>query len=388
MSLIVSLLMVPGVLYLASRFYVIGNQYFSATWKLKLVLPLILLSFYLYPISGALYFYITGGIDVMTYPKSLIYWFWFGLVFVFQLATWMIIADVLKLIVRFFSDDQGWINRIHTNTALLLFIVIFCYTGWKVHRDTTHIEIQKTTLSVKGLPESLEGFKIAHITDIQGDRYTGRRQIARYIQKVNDQNPDLVIFTGDLISYGTDYIKQSAEELGNAKASYGTIAVVGDHDYWAGVEHVKGALKKENIPLLRDENHTIQIGSTTSVLVTGVTEVYSKSSNPQIVDSLASSTHNTSLKIFASHQIVDHIIRSANKNGYNLLLAGHTHGGQIRVPFMGMSFSASERETEYVSGRYKEGSLTINANNGLGFTLGPIRYNAPPNVSVITLERK
>lgn len=387
MSSIVSLLMTPAVLYLTFRFYTIGNQYLSKIWKLKIVLPIILGSFYLFPVSGIIDFYTTSTIDVMSYPKPIIYWFWFGLVFVFQLATWMIFADVLKLIGRFVTENHNRINRIHAQATLFLFVLIFCYTGWKVYYDTTQIEIQNTTLSIEELPESLEGFKIAHISDIQGDRYTGRNEIARYIRKVNEQNPDLIIFTGDLISYGTDYIKQSAEEFGKANAKYGTIAVVGDHDYWAGVEHVRKALNNEGIPLLQDENHIIKTDSKTNILITGVTEVYSKESDPQVVDSLTSSAKDLPLKIFASHQTEDHIIRSTKENNYDLLLAGHTHGGQVRVPFMGMNFSASEQETKYVSGLYREGSLPINVNNGLGFTLAPIRYNTPPNVSVIRLKQ-
>jgi predicted MPP superfamily phosphohydrolase len=380
--------MAPAVLYLTYRLFVVGDRYFSGTWRLKTILPAILISFYMYPVSACIMFYVTGGIDVMDYPKSLIYWFWFGLVFVFQLATWILITDIVKLLTRIFPKKRNWGNRIHAKAALLLFITIFCYTGWKVYRDTTHIKTEEITLSIEGLPESLQDFEIIHITDIQGDRYTGREEIARYIRKINEQNPDLIIFTGDLISYGTDYIKQSAEELGKADSRFGTIAVVGDHDYWAGLAHIQKALEKEGSPLLQDENYIIKIDSTTNILTTGVTEVYSKASNPQIVDSLTSSTKVASLKIFASHQIDNHIIRSANKNGYNILLAGHTHGGQIQVPFMGMSFSASERETKYISGLYREGNLPINVNNGLGFTLAPIRYDAPPNVSVITLERK
>lgn len=387
MSLLVSLLMAPAVLYLTFRLYSIGNQCFRENQILKRTLPIIVISFYLFPIAGIADFYITNGIDVLAYPKPLLYWFWFGLVLVYQLATWFIIADVIKLGTRFFSCDKNRIAQIHARAALFLFVIIFCFTGWKMYHDTTQIKTQEVTLSVKGLPKSLHDFKIVHITDIQGDQYTGTEEIAGYIKKVNKQQPDLIIFTGDLISYGTDYIKQSAKELGKAKATYGTFAVVGDHDYWAGVDRVKQALTQEGIPLLQEENHTITVDSATNVSITGITEVYSKQADPRDVDSLTSTSTGT-LKIHASHQIDDFLISKAQQNSYNLMLAGHTHGGQIHVPFMGMSFSASERETEYIKGLYWDKDLPINVNNGLGFTLAPIRYGAPPNVSIITLERE
>lgn len=381
------MLMAPAVLYLCFRFYSVGKKIPQKWTRLRVLLPALMLSFYVFPVSGLVDFYATGGIDVLKYPKPLTYWFWFGLVFVYQLATWIIIADLLKFATRFFSWDTNRIARYHSRAALALFLVVFIYCGWKVYHDTTAIKTDNVTISVEGLPDSLDGFKLVHITDIQGDEYTGQQEIARYIQQLNRQQPDLVVFTGDLISYGTDFIKMSAQELGKVQARLGTVAVVGDHDYWAGVEYVKEALNKQDIPLLREENHTLKADSS-NILLTGVTEVYSKHSDPAVVDSLTSSSRDAALKIFASHQVKDHLITSARQNNYDLMLAGHTHGGQLYVPFMGMGFSASERETEYVSGLYREEGIPINVNNGLGFTLAPIRYNAPPNISVITLKAK
>nr|WP_240894719.1 metallophosphoesterase [Fodinibius halophilus] len=257
-----------------------------------------------------------------------------------------------------------------------------------MYQDTTRVRTDSRSLAIKGLPPSLEDFKIVHISDIQGDEYTGRDEIANYIDVVNRQNPDLIIFTGDLISYGTDFISMAARELGKAKATYGTVAVVGDHDYWAGTNTVENALEEEGVTLLRDENYTIKLDTGDSLAITGVTEVYSKASNPKTVDSLTHNLPEASVKILGSHQVEDHLITNARQNNYDMMLAGHTHGGQIHVPFLGMSFSAAERETQYVSGLYREGALPIHINNGLGFTLGPIRYGAPPTVTSIRLKKE
>lgn len=352
------------------------------------MLPAVLFSFYLFPIISTTDFYLSGSVDLLKYPKLLTYWFWFGLVFVFQMATWTLIADLLKGMGRFFSWNKNRINRIHSRALLILFVLVFCFTGWKIYRDITQIAVEKISLSIENLPESFHGYKIAHISDIQGDEYTGGEEIAAYIRKLNEQNPDVVVFTGDLISYGTDFIERSAQEFGKAEARHGVYAVVGDHDYWAGIEHIDKALNEVGIPLLQDENITIPVDSSFSAALTGVTEVYSKRSNPEVVDSLFRSTREAELKIFASHQINEKMIATVRENDYDMMLAGHTHGGQIRVPFMGMDFSASERETKYVSGLYREGELPIIINNGLGFTLGPIRYNAPPTITLIELQPK
>ncbi|HKK44805.1 MAG TPA: metallophosphoesterase [Balneolaceae bacterium] len=380
--------MIPAAAYLVWRYYAALQQFYPASrWK-RLILPFLFCSFFTFPISALVYSFFSGGIDLLEFPKALNYWFWFGLIFVYALATWVILADVIKLVSHHFSRRIRLIDSIYIQVLLLLFVATFCFTGWKTYTDTSKIHIQRTRLQIDDLPANLDGFRIVHISDIHGDEYTGRKKIGRYIQKVNQLKPDLIVFTGDLISYGTDYIRMSAQQLGEAKATYGVTAVVGDHDYWAGVENVKQALNQQGIPLIQDSNYSLKIDSTNEVLITGVTEVYSKKAAPGIVDSLTQQTGNSAFKIFASHQISDRLIEDAQKHNYDVMLAGHTHGGQIRIPFLGMTFSASDLETKYISGIYREGNIIINVNNGLGFTLAPIRYNAPPNISLIRLVAK
>lgn len=90
----------------------------------------------------------------------------------------------------------------------------------------------------------------------------------------------------------------------------------------------------------------------------------------------------------ASHQVSDLLVTRAQQNNYALLMAGHTHGGQVRVPFFGKTYSASDLETPFISGQYKEGDLFINVNEGLGFTLAPVRYNVPPSITFIELTNE
>lgn len=386
MTLVVSVLMAPGVIYLSWRYYVVTRYLFpSGNWP-KYILLSFLSSFYLFPASMLISYFLDGEIDVLAFSHILDYWFWLGLIFVYALASWVIIADVIKLLSRWVTDKRTLISQIHAWGILLLFVIVFFYTGFKTYKDTTQIRIEKTDLHFKDLPASLDGFKIVHISDIHADEYTGKKKIARYIRKVNQQQPDLIIFTGDLISYGNDYIRMAARELGKAKATYGTISVVGDHDYWAGVQNVEDALDEQGIPMVRDSNYKVTIDSTTQALVTGVTQVYSKKVPPAVADSLSRYSGPAAIKIFATHQVADHLIKDAQRSHYDLMLAGHTHGGQLWVPFMGMSFSPSNLETDYVRGVYHLGKLVLNVNSGLGFTLAPIRYDAPANISVIRLR--
>lgn len=385
MTLIVSGIMAIAHLYIGWRLTRAAG-FLSSKKLVRWVPTLLLLSFYTLPAVGLTKYAIYGSLDLLEITKPLAYWFWFGFAFSYQLLSWIIVMDLIKTGAHLGSGwNKASINRLYGQVVMLLATVIMIFTGYKMHSDTTNVEIQKVELSVEGLPDVFENVRVVHISDIQGDQYTGSKQIARYIDQVNAQNPDLVIFTGDLISYGTDYIEMSAEELSRVNATYGTFAVVGDHDYWAGLENVEPALESRGIELLKDENRYIAIGSD-SLLLSGVTQVYSQRANPETVRMLTAEQNGASLKILASHQVSNILLQEAQANRYHLLLAGHTHGGQVRVPLFWKTFSASDRETEFVEGVYRQDDLLINVNSGLGFTLAPVRYNAPPAVTVVELS--
>ena len=387
MTLMVAAIMATTHLYVGWRLKTVINS-FSFPALLRRMPIFLLLSFYLLPATALLYYLIWGDPDLLTWPKVLTYWFWFGLVFSFQMATWFLIFDILKLAFRTLSNwTRTQIFVIYRRAVTTAVCILFVFTTAKMIYDTHVIQTDFISYKSKEVPSGLQNFRLIHISDLQGDEYTGRKEIARYIKKVNTLKPDLIIFTGDLISYGTNFIDMAAEELSKVVATHGLYAVIGDHDYWAGVPDIEVAFKRYKIPLLRDENEIIKVDGD-SLLLTGITEVYSKHIDRAKLHSLAKAYPSLSFKIMASHQATGKVVRQAQKSGYEILLAGHTHGGQLRVPFLGMTFSAAERETPYLSGVYKAGELFININNGLGFTLAPVRYNAPPNISVIELQTK
>lgn len=348
----------------------------------------LLLSFYLLPISTFVLYLLEGDVNLLEFYQPITYWFWFGFAFTFQLLSWVIVYDTFKAFSHWkFREKTSSINQGYGWTVVITACSMIVFTGNKMVRDTNAINTEYVSVPVPDLPESIEGLRIVHISDIQGDEYTGAKQISRYVNAINELQPDLVIFTGDLVSYGTDFIEMSAREFGKVQATHGTYAVVGDHDYWAGLSHVEPALEKHKIPLLRDENQIINVRGE-RILLTGITEVYSKRAEPEAVAKLASDTAKVTLRLMASHQVSDLLVTRAQQNNYALLMAGHTHGGQVRVPFFGKTYSASDLETPFISGQYKEGDLFINVNEGLGFTLAPVRYNVPPSITFIELTNE
>ena len=387
MTLLVSGIMVIAHLYLGWRLTKSTGFLSNKTWIRRLPI-LLLLTFYCLPITGLILYAVQGHLDLLEIPKPITYWFWFGFAFSYQLLTWVVILDLVKAGFHLFSNQKTVrINIIYGRVVSVVVVLVLLFSGVKMYLNTNVIQHETIELTVEDLPPALQDLRIVHISDIQGDQYTGKEEIERYIEKVNSLNPDVVIFTGDLISYGTDFIEMSAEAFSGIEATYGTFSVVGDHDYWAGLSNIEPALESRGIPLLEDENRLIEIGNS-SLLLTGITQVYSQRAEPEKVKQLTADADSTvtALRIMAAHQVSEILLNESKDHNYRLFLAGHTHGGQVRVPLFGMTFSASDMETEFVSGTYQRDNLLININNGLGFTLAPVRYNAPPLISVIQLR--
>ena len=346
--------------------------------------------FYLLPLIGLIQYTAGYEVDLMTYPKPLVYLFWGGVAFSFQVLTWILAMDILKFAINTAAGiNAPFIDQGYGVLVTVVSVVILLFSAFKMYKDTTTIETERIKIKIDKLPSELEGFKIVHISDIQADRYTGERDIESYIDKINEAKPDLVVFTGDLISYGTRYLDTAASQLSRIRATHGVRFVIGDHDFWAGVQNVKEALRKRDIPVLDGVNSTVGAGPGHSgIRLSGVTNVYSRRAPAGEIRQLTGDSTAAAVKILATHQISDLLVDEALSNGYDLLLAGHTHGGQIRVPVIYRKFSASDFETEYVRGQYRVENLLVNVSSGLGFTLAPVRYNARPGLTVIELKSR
>jgi predicted MPP superfamily phosphohydrolase len=248
------------------------------------------------------------------------------------------------------------------------------------------VRVRHVAFPLTGLPPDLDGFRIAQITDVHVDIRTNGEKLDRYIAAVNGESPDLIIFCGDLVSSGTEFVDQAASALGRLRATYGVFACLGDHDYFSNPELVASRLQASDITVLRDESRVVKTGGS-EVSLTGVTNVYRKPAWEGAVRTLEEKRHRGGLDIFYTHQPSNWIVGSAAEAGYNLFLAGHTHGGQIAFPLPGFILTGSSFETHYVTGVFKQGNTWISICNGLGLTLAPIRYQAPAELTIIEVRR-
>jgi len=273
---------------------------------LKMLLFAALILFFGYPFSGWLSYLLTGAFDRSEHPALLIYSFWFGLIYLGVMLNWLILHDLLLPIAKKFSKKKSQVlNETFAKLFLLIAVLTLFYTGAKLYWDTNRITVKEITYNTPN--EEFKPLTIVHIADLHADPYTSDQKMKKYVDRVNAADPDLVLFGGDLISSGTDFIEAGAQALGNIDATYGTYAVLGDHDYWTDAGLISETLREFGVQMLQNENRWIDhFGE--NIKVSGVTEIYSSKIRNKELNDLLSESDYESLSLLFAHQASDRLI--------------------------------------------------------------------------------
>jgi hypothetical protein len=301
--------------------------------------------------------------------------------------------DLLKLIVYpIYKKHKHNLYRLQVKIFLALTLFFIIYIPVRIIYDYNNVEIRTVDYKKKNLPKELEGIKIAFISDIQAYRYTDEKRLLRYVDKINNSNPDLVLIAGDVITSTPDYIETAAKYIGKIESKYGTYSCVGDHDNWAyrqdyvrSLSEVRKSLNDFKVEMPDNEVRFIEIDSS-RIGISFVTNTYVSEISETTLQNLASS-NKAEFKIFLTHQPQEFLINSAVKNNYDLFLAGHTHGGQITLVFPFIQLTPTLVETRFIKGDFYFNDMLAIVCGGLGMSLAPVRYNSTPEIVIITLTR-
>jgi len=239
------------------------------------------------------------------------------------------------------------------------------------------VRLRKVEVPIVGLPESLDGYRIAHLSDLHIGSIDRVAHAREWILKCNALSPDLVAVTGDLLSTGDHFHDDVVEVLGSLRGRDGVFACLGNHDYYR-----EGALcdrlAASGVRVLRNEGLVVDRG----LFVAGVEDMWRGSvdldaaleGRPEGLPSLLLS-HNPALFPAAAAQKV------------SLTLSGHIHAGQIAVPFLSERWSLGRLSTRYSAGLYEREGARLFVHAGLGTTGPAIRFGAAPEIVEIVLRR-
>lgn len=242
--------------------------------------------------------------------------------------------------------------------------------------------IERVDLKLNSLPDSLVGLKIVQISDLHTNQFIGQEDVERVTELVNQEEPDIVLITGDFISNSPKYIPICAAGLKDVSAKYGVFGCLGNHDYYTDPVGVRNQMEAIGINLLVNSSEILEIRET-KITIAGIDDLWVGKPD---YDATLRDTDFSSPIILMSHN-PDAFPTIA---GYDvdLTLSGHTHGGQIGLRLFGNHYSFVNLVTPFVMGEFSKGNSKLYVNRGIGTVGPPLRLNAPPEISVITLNNQ
>jgi predicted MPP superfamily phosphohydrolase len=318
--------------------------------------------------------------------------FWVWIFIVIQSILILLPLDLIRLMfLPLYNKYEVRIKPFEQKLIFGIIVFFIVYVPLRIVYDLNSVSIRVTEYQFENLPDDLKGLKITFVADIQADRFTDERRLSQYIEKINAANPDLVLIAGDIITSTPGYIDVAAEYIGKINSKYGVYSCVGDHDHWAyredtpkSIRELTGALAKYNVKMIDNEKHILTVGKS-EIGIAFVTNTYPKRLRSAELDSLLDGNFKNDINIILVHQPSEYLIEKAKEYKYNLLLAGHTHGGQVTFLFPFYNLSPTLFETKYVRGDFRFDNLLMIVNRGLGMSLVPLRLNSTPEVTVIGL---
>jgi len=248
------------------------------------------------------------------------------------------------------------------------------------------IEITHITIPLPRLAPEFDGYKLVQISDFHMGTWMNRERLAHIVQLVNQQSPDLIAITGDFVSYEVEVpLQEMAEPLRQLRARDGVFAVLGNHDYYTGEQDkVRAALKKFKITELKNDIRKIQRGDSILTLA-GVDDCYDGISDlDQVTARLSTNGSAKGATILLAHE-PDIADQAAATGHFDLQLSGHSHGGQVVFPGLGMLY-LPRLGRKYPRGMYQLNGMMLYTNRGLGTSHLRMRYNCPPEIAVFTLH--
>ena len=246
--------------------------------------------------------------------------------------------------------------------------------------ERLYLDICKIRISLSKLPASFSGFRIALFSDVHLGFFFSGKDLSSVVKVVNELNPDTICFTGDLLNSVSSLkaLASGITALAELTAPFGKYAVLGNHDYMAGSNHVINGLERGGFRVLINAHTAIQKNGD-RLFLTGLDSISKGKPN---LETAIHGIPEAACNILLAHE--PDIADAISKFPVSLQLSGHSHGGQVRLPFIGPVITTGLGR-KYHSGMYKINELILYTNRGLGTTVLPIRFMCRPEITIITL---
>jgi predicted MPP superfamily phosphohydrolase len=260
-------------------------------------------------------------------------------------------------------------------------VALSATTAYSTFVEPYAYQLNTTDILIPDLPDAFDGFRIAQLTDIHHSRLVSLEEVRRVAQLAHSARPDLIVLTGDYTTTYRRYIEPCAEALGTLSAPHGVFAVLGNHDHYTDPQLTTRALERAHISVLNNANTLLRQGPDTLQLI-GIDDWgWNAADWPRAFH--GTTPHRPSLLL--SHQ--PRVLDLAETQSVSLIISGHTHGGQLSLPFIGAP-ARFNKELNYVRGLYRRQHTQLYVSPGTGVIGLPLRLGVPPEITLLRLRRK
>jgi predicted MPP superfamily phosphohydrolase len=306
---------------------------------------------------------------------------------VFQSLPWLFVLELVRLVVqRRRAPAQG--ARVRVWGTLVIVGAFAVYTPVRIlaQRDEVRFRVHRLGQG----PATDAPLRIAFVSDVHVDAHTRASRVAELFARINRGQPDLILSGGDWISTGPAYIEDAATAAAALTSRLGTFSVRGDHENFAyldrarSVVEVEAAMRAHGVTMLADDVRWFAHGGK-RIAVLFFENNYVHRITPEGVKRLLAKAAGADYTIVVTHQF-DRQLADQVVDRVDLVLAGHTHGGQVN-PVIGLLHATLARlETPFTDGAYPRGRTTILVTTGIGVSVVPLRYAAPGSIEQIELR--
>ncbi|WP_444941631.1 metallophosphoesterase [Microbulbifer sp. ZKSA004] len=270
----------------------------------------------------------------------------------------------------------------------ITFIVLFCIglllALWAFIVEPASFRINEDDIVVDAWPKECNGLRVAILADLHvGSPYKGRKSLQNLVEAVNKSQPDLILLPGDFVIQGVVGGKfvppeDAAGILKELKAPMGVFAVLGNHDWWLDAARVEQSLASQGISVLEDKSVRL-VSSECKLRLVGISDFWEGPHDVKKAmqgidegETILAFTHNPDIFPELPAEL-------------SLTIAGHTHGGQVYLPFIGRPIVPSSYGQRFAIGHVVEGGKHLYVSPGVGTSILPVRFLVPPEVTVLSI---
>jgi hypothetical protein len=259
--------------------------------------------------------------------------------------------------------------------------------GYSVFVEPSLFSVETVRLKLKKLPQSFSGLRVAQISDIHMGGWMNLERFQQVADRVVAEKPDILLITGDFLlgHRFTDDIKQALDDLTKVLSplaeSIPPFAVLGNHDYWVDAEAVRKMLSLSGVIELTNTVFTLTRGND-NLHLCGVDDVWDGDVR---LDNVIAQLDDNNVAILMAHE-PDYADVSAATGKFDLQVSGHTHGGQVVIPFLGPPILPYLGQ-KYHTGLYKVRNMFQYTNRGVGMNRLAVRFNCRPEITIFVLDQ-